>query len=495
MEPEQTNNLKVAVIGSGGNGVFRPLKYVSDMEQLIASETNQYTTEDYYASVATLYRCVVYVANSIASMPRQIEDATTHQVIAQANFPQPELDDSGNPFSEDPLKDLFKIRLTRLLWQTTASLQLRAEAFWHKERNLIRQTAVVWQDPKLIKPKRDDYGIVRFEKHLRGRKPIPVPVEDMAYFYIPGLRENAPGIAPAQAAMHDAGMIFHQNSFLNRFFENGAMPTTLFFMDGAEPNPEDKNRIKRFLYSAMTGRLRSWGIELLSRNLHFEHLVPPIKDMTLPELRTEAQQGICVAMGVPISVLFTNASRNSTSEQDDLHFYTKTAVPFALDIEETANNELFGPLGLRLRFRPDKLEVFQQQEFTKLQSLAAVSSDLTKDERRAAAGYPAQGNDGQDDEPDGDLPDAMKRLNMTQAEYELMQRDLTLWETKVLKRVGKLPAAGVSFESLYIPAPVAELVRGQLQHADNAQEVKVAFAAPFRLFQRAAPPRFSPNGR
>lgn len=501
MEPEQTNNLKVAVIGSGGDGLIRPLKHVSDMEQLIASETNQMTAEDYYAGVATLYRCVVYIANSISSMPRQVENVATNQVIAQANFQQPELDDSGKPLSEDPLNDLFKIRLTRLLWQTTTSLQLRAEAFWHKERNLVRQTAVVWQDPKLIKPKRDDYGIVLFEKHLRGRKPIPVPVEDMAYFYIPGLRENAPGVAPAQAAMHDAGMIFHQNSFLNRFFENGAMPTTLFFMDGPEPAPDEKNRIKRFLYSVMTGRLRAWGIELLSRNLHFEHLVPPIKDMTLPELRTEAQQGICVAMGVPISVLFTNASRNSTSEQDDLHFYTKTAVPFARDIEETANNELFGPLGLRLRFRPDKLEVFQQQEFAKLQSLAAVASDLTKDERRAAAGYPAQGDDDDDgpgdDEPDDDLPDEIKRLplNMTQAEYELMQRDLALWETKVLKRVGKLPAAGVSFESIYIPAAVTDLVRGQLQSADNAQEVKVAFAAPFRLFQRSAPPRFSPNGR
>lgn len=456
--------------------------------------------EDYAAAVATLFQCINLVAKSIASMPRQIEDIATGQVIAQANFPQPELDENGRPFTEDDLP--FSIKLNRILHQTAASLQIRSEAFWHKEKNLLRQTAIVWQDPKLIKPKRDDYGIVGFEKHLRGRRPIPIPLEDMTYFFLPGLRENAPGVSPVQVALHDAGIIYHQNEFLKKFFENGAMPTTLFFMDGAEPSPDEKSRMKRFLYSVMTGRLRAWGIELLSNKLSFQHLVPPLKEMVLPQLRTEAQHGICVAMGVPISILFTNASRNSTSEQDDLHFYTKTAVPLARDIEETANDEIFGPLGLRLRFRPDKLEVFEQQELSKLVGLQTVVGDLTKDERRAAAGYPPQGDDGNDDGGDNETSPSDDEqpviiegkaypLNMTQAEYELMQRDLTLWETKVLKRVGKLPAAGVPFESLFIPAPVDELVRGQLLHAKTGEEVKAAFAAPFRVFQRHAPPRFS----
>ncbi len=507
MEPEQLNNLKVAVIGPRGDGRVRSLKSVSDLEQLIASETNDMSAEDYAAAVGTLYRCVNLVASSISSMPRQIESTTTNQIIAQANFPQPELDENGRPLSEDNLP--FKIKLNRLLYQTSTSLQIRAEAFWHKERNLVRQTAVVWQDPKLISPRHDDYGIVGFEKRVRGRNPIPIPIEDMAYFYIPGLRENKPGTAPAKVALHDAGIIYHQNEFLKRFFENGAMPTTLFFMEGASPNPDETNRIKRFLYSAMTGRLRAWGIELLSRNLHFEHLVPPLKEMVLPQLRTEAQHGICIAMGVPVSVLFSNASRNSTSEQDDLHFYTKTAVPQARDIEETANDEIFGPLGLRLRFRPDKLEVFEQQELSKLQGLAVVAPDLTKDERRAAAGYPPEGGEAHDSPSspdDGDQPPMLPDdsdtavtksypLGLTEAEYELLQRDLALWETKVLKRFGKVPAAGVTFESDFIPAPVAELVRGQLLHVQSAQEVKAAFAAPFRVFPRTTPPRFSANGR
>lgn len=506
MEPEQSN-LKVAVIGSGGDGRLRSLKRSIDLEGLIAAETNDMSTEDYYASVGTLFQCVNLIARSVSSMPRQIENVATGQVIAQGNFPQPEMDENGRPLDEDILP--FSIKLNRLLYQTATSMQLRSEAFWHKERNLVRQTAIVWQDPKLITPKRDDYGITGYEKKLRGGRPIPIPIEDMAYFYIPGMRENKPGPAPAQVALNDVGIIYHQSSFVKRFFENGAMPTTLFFLDGVEPAPEEKNRIKRFLYSAMTGRLRAWGIELLSRNLHFEHLVPPLKQMMLPELRSEAQHGICVAMGVPISILFTNASRNSTSEQDDLHFYTKTAVPFARDIEETANDEVFGPLGLRLRFRPDKLEVFEQQELSKLQGLAVVAPDLTQDERRAAAGYPPEGGEAHDSPSspdDGDQPPMLPDdsdtavtksypLGLTEAEYELLQRDLALWETKVLKRFGKVPAAGVTFESDFIPAPVAELVRGQLLHVQSAQEVKAAFAAPFRVFPRTTPPRFSANGR
>lgn len=492
MEPEQSNNLKVAILGGGSSGRLRDMKHVSDLELMIAGETGNLTTEDYYAAVGTLYRCVVHIANAVASMPRQFEDVATDSVIAQANFPQPELDESGKPFNEDDLP--FKARLNRLLYQTATSLQLRSEAFWHRERNLLRTTAVVWQDPKLIKPKRDAYGITHFEKQLRGRKPIPIPVEEMAYFYIAGLRENEPGVSPAAVAMQDAGLIYHQGEFLNRFFENGAMPTTLFFVDGGEPGPDEKNRIKRFLTSVMTGRLRAWGIELLSRKLHFEHLIPPLKDMVMPQLRTEAQYGICVSMGVPISVIYTNASRNSTSEQDDLHFYTKTVLPFLRDIEETANEDLFIPMGMRLRFRPDRLEVFEALEVAKLQELEVVHDDLSINERRAAAGYPAL-EAAADDEANSidELEGKSLPFDMTQAEYELMQRDLALWEAKVLKRIKRVPAASVPFDSLYIPAPVAEMVRSQLLRAENGQEVKVAFAAPFRLFRRDDPPRsFTP---
>lgn len=484
MEPEQTNT-KVAVIGTGGDGIFRSLKRAPFLEQLIAQETQNMTTEDYFAAVSTLYRCISNIANSVASMPRQFEETTTGRVLTQANFTTPDIDESGNQLTERDLP--IKIRMNRLLWQTAASLQLTATAFWHREYNDFYTTGAVWQDPRLIKPKYDDYGVKYFEKTVKGHHPIRVPTDEMVFFMIPGLREERPGVPPAQVAMNDAGLIYHQSEFLNRFFESGAMPTTLFFVDGAEPSEQEKSRIRDFLYRQITGRLRAWGIEILNRRLHFEHLVPPLKQMSLPELRTGAQYAICVATGVPISVIFTNASRNSTSEEDNLHYYTKAVIPLTRDIEETANEELFWPLGLNLRFRPEELEVFQAQEAAKLQNLTMVAGDLTRDERRAAAGYPPAPSDGSEPEPEPSplpAPDEAKLLpfNLTEAEYELMARDLANWETKVLKRYGRVPPASIRFQSEFIPAPVADLVRSQLLHARNGQEVKVAFAAPFRLF-------------
>ncbi|MCA9941819.1 MAG: hypothetical protein KC418_24440, partial [Anaerolineales bacterium] len=65
------------------------------------------------------------------------------------------------------------------------------------------------------------------------------------------------------------------------------------------------------------------------------------------------------------------------------------------------------------------------------------------------------------------------------AEAKLL--DLTKWERKTLKalRGGRAPAA-VRFESDHLSAWELAAVREGLRHAGTAEEVKAAFAVPFR---------------
>lgn len=483
--------IKVAVLGNGKKDIdLVPLKSASyTLDALIRGENTGQTVYDYDKAVGTLFRCVRHIARALSSMPRQVERIEDNKVIAQANFPQPELDEDGNLLSEDILP--FEIQLTRALLRVGIALMTGSEAFLHleKERGFLRR--VVWQDPRLIKPIWSSGGLVRFEKQMKGR-PLPIPPEDMCYIYLPGISETKPDIPPAQVAMEDAGLVYHQKAFLSKFFEGGAMPTTLFFADD-EPPPEEKKRLRDYLYRAISGRMNAWGIDILSRRLHFEHLVPPLREMALREISSDAAFAICVAMGVPISVVYTNASRNSTSETDDLHFYTKTIIPYARDIEEVMNDTMFNPLGLRLRFRPDKLEVFEALEYQRQSMMNMIG--LTPDEQRVAAGYAPHNDDfdfgGDKEDDDAEISAAFEEkatrpFGLIDAEWKCMQDDLALWERKVIKQWGKSHPLVVPFKSDYIPPAVEWMVRHRLSTAASREEVKAAFAAPFRVSRPSA---------
>ncbi len=58
-------------------------------------------------------------------------------------------------------------------------------------------------------------------------------------------------------------------------------------------------------------------------------------------------------------------------ESDERKFYENTVVPQARFIESALNEQLFTPLGYRWRFRPETLDVFQEDESQRAQALAS----------------------------------------------------------------------------------------------------------------------------
>jgi len=91
---------------------------------------------------------------------------------------------------------------------------------------------------------------------------------------------------------------------------------------------------------------------------------------------------------VPHSLLFSSAANYATARQDDLHFYDKTILPQARRIESALNAQVFAPLGVRLRFAPERLELYQELEAQKADKLAALvnAGILTREEARVELG-------------------------------------------------------------------------------------------------------------
>lgn len=432
-----------------------------DLERWFGDQ-NDSNPEKFYERVGVLFRCLNLRARAVSSMPRDILDA------------------AGQPVDEESLP--FDVDLNTLLWQTELSLLLCAQAYWHKLKNRIRLTGVRWLDPLTITPLySESEGLAGFRRAINGRAlPRPIAKDEMVWVWLPTLRETGPGVAPGRVAMRSAGILDNQDAFIEMFFEKGAMPVTLVTAENRPSDPNERNRIKAYLERVLTGLRNAFGIEVLSGSFKFDQLTPPLKDTYIPDISDRHQRSICMALEVPFSLVFSDAANYAISGQDDLHFYTKTINPECAFIQRQLNKRLFAPLAMRLVFQPNRLEIFQQQGVTKVDELVLLydRQAITVDELRQGSGFAPRegGQQAAAGENAGLIDDAAE---LAAAEAKLL--DLTKWERKTLKalRGGRAPAA-VRFESDHLSAWELAAVREGLRHAGTAEEVKAAFAVPFR---------------
>jgi len=126
-------------------------------------------------------------------------------------------------------------------------------------------------------------------------------------------------------------------------------------------------------------RLKTWWRDLVSgiRNVFATEIVnadsvtPVVIGEGLSELSNatltgEKRQDIATALGVPQSVIFSESAGGlggaGVVTMDERHFYDKTVLPETELIAEAWNSQLLAPLGLRIEFRPETLDVYQEDE-------------------------------------------------------------------------------------------------------------------------------------
>ena len=345
------------------------------------------STEDYAKKLSVLARAISLRAGDISNMPRQIEIAATGEVVATANFDQPELDENGRPLTEDDLP--FDIDLSNLLYRTEFALCVYGAAYKLMPRNRIKNLGLRWLDPALVRPQltlSKPYKLDYFDYDNE-----PLPIEDVCYIWLPSLREVEPGTAPAVNAALSAGLVFNADVFMSQFFENGAMPVTLVTIED-DPDEPERNRIKAYLANAMRGVLNAFNIEVLGSKVDFKQLTPPIKSLELGATTDRHERSILIAMGIPLTVVLSGTGNYSAaSDKDDLHYYKKTIIPETRLIEAQQNKQFWLPRGLRLRFRPDLLEIFQKMETEKVAILLEMYREDAIDinELRQGGGFSA----------------------------------------------------------------------------------------------------------
>lgn len=251
-----------------------------------------------------------------------------------------------------------------------ACLCLTSQAFIYKQRNRSGVRGLQWFSPLSVAPVWDEVvGLQYFERRLSSRVDYYKP-EDILYIWRRDpLHETMPDTAPAQAALTSANVLYSIDQFVTGFFQRGAIKPMLLQVPQNTPQQE-KDRVKAWWARFFTGVKDAWQTNVVSAEVTPVVVGEGLESLTNETLTTEKREDVATTLGIPHSILFSNSANYATATQDERNFYTMTILPDARIIQKQLNAQLFKPLGLQLRFMPNEMDVFQEDEAQRAQSFA-----------------------------------------------------------------------------------------------------------------------------
>lgn len=420
-----------------------------------------------YENIPWLYRGVNAICNAL--------DGIEH-VVHRGDKDGPEMEEADLP---------FEVNLGELLDNWARMMTLRGAAYAFIERNRVRVLKVRPLHPATMTPKYDkQQGLVGFKRRL-GSSEILLTLDDVAYVWQPNHKtEIGPGTSPVRAALRAAGFLDSMDEYGTGYFKNGALNPTIIEMH-EDTSDQDLERMESWYKRMLTGVKNAFGVKAAAGKVAAHTLGSSMKDLIVPELSNSKREDVATALGVPQTMMFSNAANYATAQQDDLHFYDKTVLPLDKKIVDALNKQVFQPMGLFLVAHTERMELFQRQEAAKAYSLAQLylTSVVTREEAREQMGLPpttkgtfyerrpAQNGGGNATfvaKPD----DEQAQDKVDNPQNDLMKK----WRTMALKRLkeGK-PEKMATFEGDGLNAVTAAAIRGALKDAKTASRVNAVF--------------------
>lgn len=211
-----------------------------------------------------------------------------------------------------------------------------------------------------ITPTIGEDGVQGFIRSINGRREM-LQTEQVLYFWYPddSVEIGEPHDWPALAALCAAGVLYSVSNFAGSFFDKGAIKVTLLTTKGNVVEAE-RSRLKAW-WDRIRGK--AWAAEIVNADAVEPVIIGEgLESLSNTELTKEQREDVATALGVPHSMLFSNAATYATSVQDKQNFYEDTIIPEANFIAGAFNEQLLEPLGYRIMFDPQELAIFQEDE-------------------------------------------------------------------------------------------------------------------------------------
>ena len=322
-----------------------------------------------------------------------------------------------------------------------------------------------------------DQGVINFKQQSSGVSwinDLNAGKYEMVYVseFDPS-QDILPGVGAGVASKIDAKLLYAISKFPEMYFEGGAMPVTLLGVD-----TNDKSEIERvqnwFRKSATAIKNAFRVMGMRAGSITATTLTPPLKELAFPELDKMAKDNVAIAFGIKQTLLQSEAANYATAQEDRISFYEDTIKPRARLYQDALNTQLLARDGLRLEFKFNELDIFQEDEGDRADLLNKLTTagmpielalelagyELT-DEQAAMLDAHQDQLDERDDTP------ALELTNEQDAELRRWQRmaEKRIREGKELRE----------FETRLIEPSLHGAISGALETAKSAEDVKRVF--------------------
>jgi len=303
-----------------------------------------------WQKVGILYRCIEICQNEMGNIPFNIVNQTSGSVIWNSEDKQIP---KGYEWFED-LNDLFGLSESALL--------ISSRAFWIKEPDPMNIKRIRWLAPKSITPKWDkSIGLTGFKRTVNGNT-MEFPIEEIVPFMkLNPMSETEFITSPVEACSNAAMVLYALDNFLKSFIERGLTKATILTVDG-NPSQKDKEELKSFWNRIFSGIKNAFATAVLTSNVKPLIIGEGLKDLENDILIKSKKEDIVSTMGIPLSIVLSNAANYATSLVDKKNLYDNRILPDARFIATQANKYLFDDLDLYLEFVPESLSLFQEDE-------------------------------------------------------------------------------------------------------------------------------------
>ena len=375
---------------------------------------------DAWRSVPLLYRAVNLRCQSLSSVPFVVF--------------------KGDAEDEWPLAD----PLSNIIYNAELALLLSGAAYLLKLYDGRTLTGVQWLNPTTVTWDYKD-GKNRYTQKIGDKTYGPWGDDMMIALREPSMTSDVgPGTPAAQVALMSARLRLNIDTFAASFFEHGAQPMSLITTTG-NPSAAEMERAQSYFRRSITGVANAWRTIFLRGDISVQQLTPDLKTMELPELRQHIVLDIGAALGIPRSVLESDAANYATSQTDMRSFWEMTIRPRLPMFEAAINEQLFGDStdGYTIQFTPENLEVFQEDEAARSTALLQlVNAGIPLSDSMAMLGY----------NPLENIPEPPDRVEVTTDEgttpdagvQEDAEQEMRAWQKYAHKNLKKKDRAGRS---------------------------------------------------
>ena len=339
-----------------------------------------------YREQGFLRRCVDVRASALSDIPWSIHPEGGDDPIWT--------DDEEVPKGLSQIADLRHV-----LFEIESSLALLGQAYRLKEVRQGEEMGLRLLPAQQMQPdtRRFSRGPVAYKRHVNGSTETFQP-DDVVAVHYPDAFTDRPPTGPGRAAKLDADVLHALSTFLESYMDRGLIKATILTVEGGAPEQE-RNRLEQWWNRWFAGANKGGQQKVINSAVEPKTIGDGLGEISDTDLVQQARQAISTALGVPHSVVMSDAANFATANADRLNFYQQTVIPDSRLIESALNDQYFRERGLRFEFHPDQVEALQAYELEKAEAVQKVVGRpvLTVNEGRELLGYEEMGDAESDD--------------------------------------------------------------------------------------------------